>query len=148
MEPGEVLIEARSPYGTKGTRAGLLVFGLVLLIGAAWSATKGAPAGRYVPQSLIGLALLWCALWERKVLLTKQGILRTNRCLGRSRDELLPWSDVHHLALSVKGRDMTLLVDHGGIRGIKLPFDRSQEGQLRAVLAEIFPDAQMEVFSR
>ena len=43
---------------------------------------------------------------------------------------------------------MTLLVDHGGIRGIKLPFDRSQEGQLRAVLAEIFPDAQMEVFSR
>lgn len=148
MESGEILLEARSPYGAKGTRAALFAGGLVLLAGTAWSAARGAPAGRYVSQGFIGLALLWCALWERRILLTRQGILRTNRCLGRSRDELLPWSDVRHLALSVKGRDMTLLANHGGVRDLKIPFHRTQEGELRAVLAEIFPDARMEVFSR
>jgi hypothetical protein len=68
--------------------------------------------------------------------------------MGHSHEELLPWSDVVHLTLAFRGEDMILLVDHGHVRELRIPFRRSQEEHLRSVLSRCLPHGEVETLEK
>lgn len=126
----------------------MVAFGLLLLANAVWGLSRGESVGRSASQAIIGLLAFWCSFWSRTVSLTSQGILRKSRGMGHSHEELLPWSDVVHLTLAFRGEDMILLVDHGHVRELRIPFRRSQEEHLRSVLSRCLPHGEVETLEK
>lgn len=143
----EVLLDSKSSrFPTLGMRVVFAILG-ALLAGHALRSYLALPAEPLVPlsQFFVGVVAILATGWRRSLVLTPQGLLRQTNRWGARSDTLLPWSEIRHVTLVPRRTEVTALFEREGITGIKVLFDRQDEGTLRTILKERLPeDAEIQ----
>ncbi|MDR0648934.1 MAG: hypothetical protein LBF92_06325 [Synergistaceae bacterium] len=114
---------------SKWTRAAAVALGAVLM---------------YNAHIALGLICVIGAGISRRLYLSDAGAVRETRAWGRVVRRVLPWKDVKRVTFAYRG-GMVMLLLESGATGWKMPFLRSQSGQIQDAIEEMMPDADIEI---
>ncbi|MDR1875563.1 MAG: hypothetical protein LBQ90_11210 [Synergistaceae bacterium] len=142
----KILLDSKTPWAMSGgLRVFMLFFGLLLAGGHFYDTLRRAlPFRDAFPKLIVGAACVYGSLFRKKIYLAPEGIVReTQTPLARNR-EILPWSEVRHVTLAFRKKDMLVLFEKGTM-GWKVLCEREQEQVLRKILGQRLPGVEIDV---
>jgi hypothetical protein len=97
----------------------------------------------YNAHFALGVICVVGARISRRLYLSDTGAVRETRAWGRVVRRVLPWSDIKCVTFAYKG-DMMMVFLEVGSTGWKMPFSRSQSGQVQDIIDRMRPDMEIE----
>lgn len=93
---------------------------------------------------LVGAVLAYVAGYDKRILISTEGVVRQTRTWLGSRSTLLPWEDIQHVGFAYRGSKMQCFFEQG-VTGLRVMFDRSDEPEIRRILDLYIPDVETSV---
>jgi hypothetical protein len=97
----------------------------------------------YNAHFVLGAVCVVGAGISRRLCLSDTGAVRETRAWGRVVRRVLPWSDIKCVTFAYKGGMMMVFLEVGST-GWKMPFLRSQSGQVQDIIDRMMPDMEIE----
>jgi hypothetical protein len=97
----------------------------------------------YNAHVVLGAVCVFGAGISRRLYFSDAGAVRETSAWGRVVRRVLQWEDIKHVTLAYRGSTMMVFLEVGST-GWKMPFLRSQSGQVRDVIGEMIPDTEVD----
>lgn len=147
----QVLCLSKSGYYPVWSKYLSAAAGLVLTAGGIWRITGQGPSGfgRIYPYIFVGLGLLYFSRSEKRIYLSKSGIVKETKTPLSSSKEVLPWNRVAHVTLATRRKQfMAFFERYGEIKGLRVLFDREQEQTVRGIISQMCPKTEVNTIQQ
>jgi len=93
---------------------------------------------------LVGAVLAYISGYEKRIVISPEGVVRQTRTWITSHSALLPWSDIQFVNFAYKGSKMMCFFEKD-VTGLKVLFDKADEPEIRRILQHYIPDVETGV---
>ncbi len=93
---------------------------------------------------LVGAVLAYVSGYDKRIVISPDGIVRQTRTWITSSSTLLPWNEIKYVNFAYKGSRMMCFFEKD-VTGLKVLFERSDEPEIRRILAKYIPEVETGV---
>ncbi len=93
---------------------------------------------------LVGAVLAYISGYEKRIVLSPEGVVRQTRTWITTHSTTLPWDEVQYVNFAYRGSKMMCFFEKD-VTGLKVLFDRDDEPEVRRILELYIPDVETGV---
>ncbi|HPC75730.1 MAG: hypothetical protein WBJ42_03245 [Thermovirgaceae bacterium] len=90
---------------------------------------------------LVGAVLAYVSGFDKRIVLSPEGIVRQTRTWITRHSTTIPWGEVQYVNFAYRGSKMMCFFERG-VTGIRVLFDRSDEPEVKRILGRYIPDVE------
>jgi len=92
-------------------------------------------------KMLVGAVLAYVSGFEKRIVLSPQGLVRQTRTWITNHSTTIPWEEVQYVNFAFRGSRMMCFFEKG-VTGLRVLFDKSDEPEVRRILNLYIPDVE------
>ncbi|MDO5115558.1 MAG: hypothetical protein Q4D58_05620 [Synergistaceae bacterium] len=145
LEPLESLLVSKS--GKESQRWKSVAFVLIaayLFTTAGWQLRHDGVTQKALLNLLLGACSLVVIKYEKRVYVSPQGFVKETHTWFSHHRELLPWSEIRHVTLMIKGGTLIAFLEKDSL-GWKLLFDRNEMAALDGIVKKYAPRVPLKI---